>query len=62
MIKILLTVFAGAAAVLQIDRWWQQRRERMAPNAVTGRLLDRVNARLETRRRTSEAGSPVPKL
>jgi hypothetical protein len=62
MLKTLLTVLAGAAAVLQIQRWWQRRREQMAPNAVTGRLLDRVNDRLESRRRTSEAGSPVPKL
>jgi hypothetical protein len=62
MIKRLLFVALGAAAVLELDRWWTQRRARLTPNALTGSLLDKVNERLETRRRTTEAGPPVPKL
>jgi hypothetical protein len=51
MIKRLLAVFAGAAVALQLDRWWNKRRARFTPNALTGSLLDKVNERLEQSRR-----------
>jgi hypothetical protein len=51
MIKRLLAVTLGAAAMLQIDKWWGARKARFTPNALTGSLLDKVNERLEGGRR-----------
>jgi hypothetical protein len=62
MIKRLLSIALGAALALELDRWWTRRRARLTPNALTGSLLNKVNERLESRQRTSEAGSPVPRL
>jgi hypothetical protein len=62
MIKRLLSIALGAALALELDRWWTHRRARLTPNALTGSLLNKVNERLESRQRTSEAGSPVPRL
>jgi hypothetical protein len=61
MIKRILSLALGAALALEFDRWWARRRTRFTPNALTGSLLDKVNSRLESRRRTTEAGSSVPK-
>jgi hypothetical protein len=62
MIKRLLSVALGAALALELNRWWERRRDRLRPSALTGSMLDKVNERLESRQRTSEAGSQVPKL
>jgi hypothetical protein len=51
MIKRLLAVLLGAAVILQIDKWWGERKARFTPNALTGSLLDKVNERLEEGRR-----------
>lgn len=37
----------GALGALALDRWIEQRRQRWSPNAVTGRLLDALNDKLE---------------
>jgi hypothetical protein len=47
MIRRLLSIVLGAALVLQFERWWETRRARYSPNALTGSLLDKVNTRLE---------------
>lgn len=56
MIKRLFGIALGAAAALQFDRWWQSRRARFTPNALTGSLLDRVNNRLEEKHRDAGPG------
>ncbi|HVM36758.1 MAG TPA: hypothetical protein VM784_15640 [Actinomycetota bacterium] len=53
MLKRLFWIAAGAAAALQIDRWWRAQRSRFSPNALTGSLLDAVNKRLEERNRNT---------
>jgi hypothetical protein len=50
MIKRLLSVLIGAALALELQRWWESRRDRFTPNALTGSLLDKVNSRLEAKR------------
>jgi hypothetical protein len=50
MIKRLLSLFAGAALVLELERRWEARRARFAQNGIAGSVLDRVNSRLEARR------------
>jgi hypothetical protein len=47
MIKRLLGIALGAALALQFDRWWDARKARLTPNALTGSFLDKVNERLE---------------
>jgi hypothetical protein len=51
MIRKLLGIALGAAIALQIDRWWDSRKARFTPNALTGSFLDKVNERLEEGRR-----------
>jgi hypothetical protein len=51
MIKRFLAVTLGAAVILQLDKWWADRKARLTPNALTGSLLDKVNERLEEGRR-----------
>ena len=48
MVKSVFWVAVGAAGALQADRWMRQKRERWAPSAVTGTLLDKVNRKLES--------------
>ena len=55
MIKSVLWVAVGAAGALQVDRWLQQRRASFTPKAVTGKMLDKLNDRLEESKRS---GSP----
>lgn len=50
MIKRLFSVALGAALALELQRWWERRRARLSPGALTGSLLDKVNARLESKR------------
>jgi hypothetical protein len=50
MIKRLLSVVLGAILALEWDRWWDKRRSRYTPNAITGRVLDSINQRIEARR------------
>ncbi|MGH2786865.1 MAG: hypothetical protein ACRDJV_03015 [Actinomycetota bacterium] len=50
MIKRLLSVAFGAALALELQRWWESRRARLSPGALTGSLLDKVNSQLEARR------------
>ena len=50
MVKSVFWVAVGAAGALQADRWMRQKRERWAPSAVTGTLLDKVNQKLESSR------------
>ena len=49
MVKSIFWVAVGAAGALQADRWMRQKRDRWAPSAVTGTLLDKVNKKLESR-------------
>ncbi|MGI8707441.1 MAG: hypothetical protein ACR2LG_04480 [Actinomycetota bacterium] len=49
MVKSIFWVAVGAAGALQADRWMRQKRDRWAPSAVTGTLLDKVNRKLESR-------------
>jgi hypothetical protein len=51
MIRRFLGIALGAALALQLDRWWDARKARFTPNALTGSLLDKVNQRLEEGRR-----------
>ena len=55
MIKRLLLVALGAAGALQLDRWLEQKRAKFSPSAVTGSMLDKINQRLEAKRRTGSA-------
>jgi hypothetical protein len=50
LLKRLVPIALGAAAALQLERLIESKRARYTPNAVTGRLLDRVNERLERSR------------
>jgi hypothetical protein len=50
MIKRLFSVVLGAALALELQRWWERRRERWRVSALTGSLLDKLNAQLESRR------------
>lgn len=49
-VRKLLLVVLGAVIVLQFDRWLESKRAQLTPNALTGKLLDSVNDRLERRR------------
>lgn len=51
MLKRLFWIALGAAIALQCDRWWQARRDRFTPNALTGTFLDSVNRKLEDKNR-----------
>lgn len=55
MVKSLFWAAVGAGAILQADRWLQKRKAQFSPNALTGRLLDTVNNRLEQSRTRSTA-------
>jgi hypothetical protein len=48
----------GAVGALQLDRWMQTQRQRLRPNAVTGRLLDGINRRLEARATAETPSEP----
>lgn len=50
MIKSLLWTAIGAAGALELDRWWQGKRAKLRPTAVTGAMLDKINRRLEEKR------------
>ena len=51
MVRRLFWIALGAAGALQADRWLREKRARLTPNAVTGTMLDKLNERLEARRR-----------
>lgn len=53
MIKSVLWVAIGAAAALEADKWMEKRREKYRPSALTGTLLDKLNAKLEEERDAS---------
>jgi hypothetical protein len=53
MIKSLLWVAVGAAAALELDKWLEKRKEKYRPSALTGTLLDKVNAKLEEKQSAS---------
>lgn len=55
MIKGLFWVAVGAAGALQADKWLQQRKAQFKPSAVTGRLLEAANTRLEQSRARAAA-------
>jgi hypothetical protein len=55
MIKRLFWIALGAAGALQLDKWLEQKRAKLSPHAVTGSMLDKINERLEAKRRTSSA-------
>lgn len=55
MLKLLFWVAVGAAAALQMDRWWSGRRRRVSPGGLTTTALDIVNRRLERRAREDRA-------
>ncbi len=61
MVKSVFWVAVGAAGALQADRWMRQKRERWAPRAVTGTLLDKVNQKLESSRGDARADSVDPR-
>jgi hypothetical protein len=48
--KTLFWIAVGAAGALQADRWLRSKRAQLTPNAMTGTLLDKLNARLESKR------------
>ena len=56
MIKGLFWMAVGAAGALQADKWLEKRKAQYSPNALTGRLLDTLNARLEGGRGTRGVG------
>ena len=56
MIKRVLLVLLGAVGALEAARWSERLKNRYRPSAVTGTLLDMLNARLEANR--SRAHSP----
>lgn len=47
MLKSIFWAAVGAGAVLGADKWFQARKQKYSPSALTGRLLDTVNTRLE---------------
>ena len=49
MIRRLFWIAVGAAGVLQLDRWLEQKRAKLSAHAVTGTLLDKLNQRLEAK-------------
>lgn len=55
MLKALFWVAVGAVLALHADRWWNARRRRVAPGALTATALDIVNRRLERRARDARA-------
>ena len=55
MIKSVLWVAVGAAGALQVDRWLEKRRASFTPKAVTGKVLDKLNQRLEESRGSGSA-------
>lgn len=56
MLKLFFWIAVGAAGALQADRWLSRQRSQWSPSAVTTRLLDSVNEKLESDR----AGSAPP--
>lgn len=58
MIKGLFWIAVGAAGALQADKWLEKRKAQFSPNAVTGRLLDTANSRLEQSRARSLGVTP----
>ena len=55
MIKRLFWIAVGAAGALQLDKWLEQKRAKLSPHAMTGSMLDKLNERLEAKRRTGSA-------
>ena len=53
MIKSALWVAVGAAAALEADKWLEKRKAKYRPSAITGTLLDKVNASLEAKQGTT---------
>jgi hypothetical protein len=47
MLKSLVWIAVGAAGALELDRLLDRQKERWRPQAVTGKLLDKANERLE---------------
>ena len=47
MLKRLFFVALGAVGALQADKWFNERRARFTPHALTGSLLDKLNDKLE---------------
>lgn len=50
MIRRLFWIAVGAAGVLQLDRWLEQKRAKLSAHAVTGTMLDKLNQRLEAKK------------
>lgn len=55
MIKTLLWTAIGAAGALELDRWWEGKRDQLTPRAVTGAMLEKINRRLEEKRGASSS-------
>jgi DNA transposition AAA+ family ATPase len=55
MIKGLFWIAVGAAGALEAQKWLEKRKAQLSPNALTGRLLETANARLEQGRARSAA-------
>ena len=60
MVKSIFWVAVGAAGALQADRWMRQKRDRWAPSAVTGTLLDKVNRKLESKADAKPGSADTP--
>ena len=55
MIKAIFWGLVGVALALEIDRFIEERKDRYTPHAVTGRLFDTLNRRLEQSRARNAA-------
>ena len=58
IIKSLFWVAVGAAGALESERLMSRVKTRYSPSAVTGGLLDKVNAKLENKRSTKDVPAP----
>ncbi|MBA2426525.1 MAG: hypothetical protein H0V60_05500 [Actinobacteria bacterium] len=58
MIKALVSLIAGVAGALQMERWLGRQRLRWGATTVTGSVLDRLNRRLESERGAGRPPGP----
>jgi hypothetical protein len=47
VLKRLIWIALGMVFALELEHWLEIRRARLTPNAITGRMLDGINRRLE---------------
>jgi hypothetical protein len=47
VLKRLIWIALGVVFALEFERWLEARRAQLTPNAITGRMLDGINRRLE---------------